>query len=112
MGTLIRHAGAAGPALPVFPFPVKMVQSPFVALLVTGVCAAPLLEACFGAAGRAAIALSTVAVAADPEYCAASTAATNPLSENHFAVSRHRCPKVGLDNGNRSWQVRNIFDVW
>ena len=112
MGTLIRHARPAGLAFAVFPLPVTVIQLPFRAPLVAGVCAAPLLEPGLSTAGRAAITLPTIAVPTNPEHYAASTAAANPLPENHFAVSRHPCPKVGLDNGNRSWQVRNIFDVW
>ena len=99
MGRLTRHAPPAGLALPVSLLPVAVVQLPFQALLVAGVCAAPLLEPDVNAAVEAAIALSAITVPADPEHCAASAVAANPLPENHFAVSRHPCPKVGMDNG-------------
>jgi hypothetical protein len=42
----------------------------------------------------------------------AFAAVANPLPEHHFARSRHPCPLAGLDNGNRSWQVRTSLDAW
>ena len=36
----------------------------------------------------------------------------NSLSENNFAMTRHPRCQVGLDNGDRSWQGRNIFHRW
>jgi hypothetical protein len=111
MGTLIRHA-APRLAAPIFPLPVAMVQPSFRAPLVSVVGAAALLESSFHAAGGAAIALSAITVLADPEHRVASAAAANPLPENHFARNGHAPPQAGLDNGNRSWQVRTSLDAW
>jgi hypothetical protein len=112
MGTLIRHARPAGLAVSILPLPVTMVQPSFRASLVAAVGAASLLEPRFTAASGAAIALSAITMLADPEHREASTAAANPLPENHFAMSRHRRPQAGLDNGNRSWQLGTSFDAW
>ena len=90
MGTLIRHARPASPPISIFALP----------------------ESGLSTASGAAVALSAIAVLADPEHRVASSAAANPLPENYFAVGRHPCPRVGLDNGNRSWQVRTSFDAW
>ena len=60
----------------------------------------------------ASLAQSAIAVPADPEYGVASAIAANPLPQNHFAGSRHRCPRVGLDTGGRIWQGRTRFFVW
>ena len=108
---MIRHARPRLPA-PILPLPVAMIQSPFPTALVAVVGAASLPEPGLGATGEAAIALSTITLPADPEHRVASAAAANPLPENYFAVGRHRCPHAGLDNGNRSWQVRTSFDAW
>jgi len=40
------------------------------------------------------------AVRADAEHGVAPAAATNPLTENRFAMSRHARRQPGLDNGN------------
>jgi hypothetical protein len=112
MGSLIRHARPTGLAVSIFPLPVAMVQSSFRTPLVPAVGAASLPEAGFSAASGAAIAVSAIAVRTDPEHRVATTAAANPLPENHFAMSRHPCLRAGLDNGNRSWQVRTSFDAW
>jgi len=95
MGTLIRHARPAGLAVSIFPLPVPMVQSSFRAPLVAAVGRASLLDPGFSAASGAAIALSAITVLADPEHRVASNAAANPLPENHFAMSRHPCPRGG-----------------
>jgi hypothetical protein len=112
MGTLIRHARPAGLAVSIFPLSVTMVQSSFRAPLVAAVGAASLPEPGFRAASGAAIALPAITVRTNPEHRMAATAAANPLPENYFAMSRHPCARAGLDNGNRSWQVRTSFDVW
>ena len=109
MGTLIRHAR---PAVPVLPLPVAMVEPSFRAPLVAAIGAAALSETGFGAARGAAIALSAITVPADPEHRVASNAEANPLTENHLAMKSHVRSHAGLDNGNGSWQVRTIFDVW
>jgi hypothetical protein len=109
---LIRHARTAGPALPILPLPVAMIEPSFRAALVTAVGAASLLDPGLSAASGTAITVSAITVLADPEHRVASNAAANPLPKNHFAMSRHPCMRVGLDNGNRSWQVRTSFNAW
>jgi|SRR5690242_18432359 len=112
MGTLIRHARSAGSALPILPLPIAMIESSFRAPLMAAVGPASLLESGLSTAGTTAIAVSAITVLADPEHRVAFTTAANPLPKNHFAMSRHPCARVGLDNGNRSWQVRTSFDAW
>ena len=112
MGTMIRHARSTSLVAPIVPLPVAVVQPSFPALLVAGIGAASLLEPSFTAASATAIALPTIAVRADPEHRVASNAAANPLPENHFARNGHAPPQAGLDNGNRSWQVRTSLDAW
>lgn len=112
MGTLIRHAHPARLAVSILPLAVAMVQPSFRAPLVPAIGAASLLDSGPIAASGAAIALSAIAVLADPEHLVAFAALANPLPENHFAMSRHPCTPAGLDNGNRSWQVRTSFDAW
>jgi hypothetical protein len=108
---LIRHARLRLSA-PILALPVAMVEPAFRAALVAAVGAAPLLESSFGAAGGAAIALSTITVLADPEHRVASAATATPLTENYFAMNR-QCPHMaGWTTGNRSWQVRTSFDAW
>ena len=103
MGTLIRHAGTAAP---VFPLAVAMIESPFRASLVAAVGAAALPEPGFASAGGTAIALSAIAVPAEPEHCVASSAEANPLTKNDLAMTIHARREAGLDNGDRSWQVK------
>jgi hypothetical protein len=111
MGTMIRHARSTSLVAPIVPLPVAVVQPSFPALLVAGIGAASLLEPSFTAASATAIALPTIAVRADPEHRVASNAAANPLPENHFAIFAHARLQAGLDNGNRSWQVRTSFNA-
>ena len=85
-----------------------MVFSSFGALLVATVGTTALLTAGFGLAGHAAITLSPIAAATDPEHSVALAAAANPLTENNLALTRHPRRQVGLDNGDRSWQGRSI----
>src|SRR5437667_10380911 len=65
-GTLIRHAGI-GSASAILALTVPVIESSFGALLVAAIGAAPLLPISLLAAQRAAVALSPVAVAADPK---------------------------------------------
>ena len=104
---MIRHAGLDSPAIAVVPLPVAMVQSSFRALLVAAVGPASLLPAGLDLAGRAAITLAAVTVGADPEHRVAPAARS--LSENNFAMTRHPRCQVGLDNGDRSWQLETIL---
>ena len=103
MGTLIRHARAT-PA--VFALAVAMIETPFGASLMTTVGAAPLSAPCLSPARLTAIALSSVAVPADPEHRLASRADAYPLTKHNLAMKIHRAPQAGLDNGDSSWQVR------
>jgi hypothetical protein len=108
---LIRHARLRL-AAPILALPVAMVEPAFRATLVAAVGAAPLPESCFGTAGDAAIALSTITVLTDPEHRVASAATANPLTENYFAMNRQRPSMAGWTTGNGSWQVRTSFDAW
>jgi len=80
-----------------------MIQASFAAALVAGVGASVLLEAGLGAAGEAAVAMSTITVMTDPEDRLA--AETNSLTENHFAMPGHCEPQARLDNGVGSWHL-------
>ncbi len=91
---------------------VAMIELSFGASLVPLIGAAALPPPGFGAAGFAAVALSPVAVPADPEDSVAADNRTNTLTKDHLAMKIHLRPGTGLDNGDRSWQVKNQFDVW
>jgi hypothetical protein len=86
--------------------PVTMIELSFRASLVPVVGAAALPAAGFRAAGLAAVALSPIAVPADPEDRVAADNQTNTLTKDHLAMTIHVRPGTGLDNGDRSWQVR------
>ena len=85
---------------------VAMIELSFGASLVPLIGPAALPPPGFGAAGFAAVALSPVAVPADPEDSVAADNRTNTLTKDHLAMKIHVRPKTGLDNGDRSWQVR------
>src|SRR6266853_1229643 len=78
-GTLIRHAGI-GSASAILALTVPVIESSFGALLVAAIGAAPLLPISLLAAQRAAVALSPVAVAADPKHFAASAVPAKALT--------------------------------
>jgi hypothetical protein len=86
--------------------PVTMIQPSFRASLVPVVGTAALAAPGFEAAVVAAVALSPVAVPADPEDGVASDSRTNALTKDHLAMPIHVRREAGLDNGDRSWQVR------
>ena len=86
--------------------PIAMIEPSFGASLVAAVGAASLPAPGFQAARIAAVTLSAVAVPADPENCVASDSRANPLPKDHLAMKIHVRPRTGLDNGDRSWQVR------
>ena len=86
--------------------PVAMIELSFRASLMAVVGPAALPAARFEAAGLAAVTLSAVAVPADPEHRVTSGCRTNPLPKNHLALRIHVRCQAGLDNGDRSWQVR------
>jgi len=100
-GTWIRHVFALAASVRVLA--VAMIQESFGAALVAAVGAAVLLEAGLGAAGQAAVAVSTIAALTDPEDRLA--AQTNSLTENHFAMPGHCEPQARLDNGAGSWHL-------
>jgi hypothetical protein len=102
---LIRHARPA-PALAVLLLPIPVVEPTFPTLLIAAVRSAVLPAPGFGAARRAAIALSAITMLTDPEHRLTSTAAASPLPQNHFAITCHARLRRGLDKGSRSWQVR------
>jgi hypothetical protein len=86
--------------------PVTMIEPSFRTPLVPVVGAAALPAPSFGAAVIAAVTLPAVAVPADPEDCVASCSRTNALTKAHLAMPIHVRRQAGLDNGDRSWQVR------
>ena len=102
---MICHARLA-PAAPILLLPVAMILPAFGTLLVSAVGTPSLLASGSGTADGTAVTLSTVTVLADPEYDVTPIAATNPLTQNHFAVNRHAPRRRGLDNGCRSCHVR------
>jgi hypothetical protein len=89
-----------------------MIEPSFGASLVAMVSTTALTAAGFEAARFAAVTLSAVAVPTDPEHRVASGCRTNPLTKNHLAMTIHLRPEAGLDNGDRSWQVKTSFVVW
>ena|ERR1700678_1649693 len=94
------------------PLPVPMIELSFRTALVPVVGAAALPAPGFGAAVVAAVTLSPVTVPADPENCVASDHRTNALTKDHLAMPIHVRRVAGLDNGDRSWQVRTSLLLW
>ena len=82
-----------------------MVLAPFRTLLMAVVSHAVLLPARLLPTEAAAVVLSPVTMATDPEDLATAAGTTNSLTEDNFDVGRHPRPKVGLDNGDRSCQL-------
>jgi hypothetical protein len=111
MGRLIRHARPA-PALAVLLLTIPVVESAFQTLLIPAVGLPVLPAPGFGAARRAAIALSAIAMSTNPEHRLASLAAANALPENHFSMNRHPPTQADFDNGNGSCQGRTSFVGW
>jgi hypothetical protein len=108
-GRLIRHARPA-PALTVLLLPIPVVEPALRALLIASVGRPVLPAPCLGAARRAAIALSAIAMGTNPEHRLAPLAAANALPENHFSMNRHPPTQADFDNGNGSCQVRTSLD--
>ena len=96
-------------APPIRALAIAMVLAPFRALLVPAVGQAVLLPARLLSTELAAVVLSPVTVATDPENLVAAASTANSLTKDNFAVGRHPRPKVGLDNGDRSWQLETIL---
>jgi len=106
---LIRHAWPAT-ALTVLLLPVAVVEPAFGTLLIASVGRPVLPVPRLDAARRAAIALSAIAMCANPEHRLASLAATNALPKNHFSLNRHPPTPADFDNGNGSCQGRTSLD--
>jgi hypothetical protein len=106
---LIRHASRRV-TVPVRTLPVAVIESALQTPLVAAIGLAVLPAPNFGAAGRAAIALSAIAVRANPEHRLASLAATNSRPEYHFSMDRHPPTQADFDNGHGSCQGRTSFD--
>src|SRR5215467_5459154 len=81
-------------------------QAPLMAAIGRAALSAPR----FGAARRTAVALSPVAVRANPEHRLASLAATNPRPENHFSMNRHPPIGAAFDKSNGSCEGGTSFD--
>jgi hypothetical protein len=94
---------------PILALAIAMVLAPFRALLVTAVGQAVLMPARLLPTEVTAVVLSPVTVATDPEDLATAAGTTNPLTEDNFGVGRHPRPAVGLDNGDRSWQLEHLL---
>ena len=102
-GTLI-HNGTFYQSQAICSLAVPLIQSCFQGFSVTEVGCAELFPAGFLSATVAAVTMTAVAAAADPEYGPAFAPTTNPLSENIFAGLSHSHPKARLDIGCGSWQ--------
>jgi hypothetical protein len=76
---LIRHAGIS-PSVAILALTVPMIEPSLETLLVATIGEAPLLPIGLLAAQRAAVALSPVAVTANPKQLAASTASAKALT--------------------------------
>lgn len=97
--------------MPVSALPVTMIEFSFRASLVPVIGAAALPAPGLSAAAVAAVALSAVAVLADPKDGVASHSRTNALTKDNLAIPIHVRSQAGLDNGDRSWQVRTSLCV-
>ena len=94
---------------PILALAIAMVLPSFRTLLMAAVGQAVLLSSRLLPTKVAAVVLSSVTVATDPENLATTAGTTNSLTKDNFAVGRHARPKVGLDNGDRSWQLETIL---
>jgi len=104
LGRYIRHARS--PMVPpILALAIAMVLTSFRTLLVAAVSQAVLLPARLQPTEGAAVVLPSVTVATDPENLVAVACPANSLTQDNFGVGRHPRPKVGLDNGDRSWQL-------
>jgi hypothetical protein len=97
---MIRHGDALLlAAMAVCTLAVAMIEGAFQAALVALIGATPLLASGVGAALRAAVAMSAIAVLAEEEGSQTLLAWTYPLQQD-CAVRRH-ASAGGLDNGTR-----------
>ena len=108
---MIRHASRRV-ALPVLTLPVAMIEPSLQTPLVAAVGAAPLLAPSFGSRqAGAAIALSAIAVRADPEHRLASLARDKPAAGEPLRHEPPSAPQAEFDSGNGSCQVRTSLMV-
>ncbi len=107
LGRYIRHASSQV-APPILTLAIAVVLTPFRTLLMAAVGQAVLLSACLLPTKRAAVVLPSVTAATDPENLVTAASTANSLTKDNFGVGRHPRPKVGLDNGDRSWQLETI----
>ena len=96
-------------APPIRALAIAMVLAPFRALLVTAVGQAVLLPARLLSTELAAVVLSPVTMATEPEDLATAAGTANSLTEDNFGAGCHPRPKVGLDNDDRSWQLEHLL---
>jgi hypothetical protein len=89
-----------------------MVLTPFRTLLVAAVGQAVLLSTCLLPTKVTAVVLSSITVATDPENLVTAAGTANSLPKDNFGVGRHPRPEVGLDNGDRSWQLGHLSMFW
>lgn len=108
LGRYIRHASSPVTP-PILALAITMVLTPFRTLLMAVVGQTMLLSTGLLPTKMAAVVLSSVTVATDPENLVTAAGTTNSLPKDDFAVGRHPRPKVGLDNGDRSWQLETIL---
>ena len=94
---------------PILALAIAMVLTSFRTLLMATVGQAVLLSSRSLPTKVTAVVLSSVTVATDPENLVTTASTTNSLTKDDFAVGRHARPKVGLDNGDRSWQLETIL---
>ena len=94
-------------APPILALAIAMVLASFRTLLVAAVGQAVLLSARVLPTKMGAVVLSSVTVATDPENLVTAARTANSLPKD--AVGRHPRPTVGLDNGDRSWQLEHLL---
>jgi hypothetical protein len=99
LGRYIRHASRSV-APSILALAIAMVLTSFRTLLVAAVSQAVLLPARLMPTKKAAIVLSSVTLATDPENLVTAASTANSLTQDNFGVGRHPRPKVGLDNGD------------
>ncbi len=112
MGSLICHA--VFQALAIFVLALAMITTPFgtQTLLITAIGFLTLQATGFSPAGRAAIALAAIAVAADMKHPAAGRMVTNDLVKDRGTGGRHACEEGTVDkqcrsceDGSRYWEL-------
>ena len=95
-GTLIHNGNCSQP-LAIRSLAVSLIKSSFGRVSMTTVGCSTLLSTSFAAAIVAAVLLTMVAPAADPEKGIAFAPTANPLAQNIFSGLSHLHPKARLD---------------